>query len=118
MNKRRGFSLYDMEQFFRDVGAEKVNEKAVVSMERELQETVRELVEDASIYASYAGRNKLIKHTDVLLAARGSGSQGVATRGAAIRNRIRKKRELSAASARKRALDRMVAVSVSRPRQA
>ena len=111
MNKRRGFSLYDIEQFLREAGAERVNEKAVISMERELQETVRELVEDASIYASYAGRSKLIKHTDVILAANGKGGQRMATRGAAIRNRIKRKRELSASYSRKRALDRMVAIS-------
>ena len=118
MNKRRGFSLYDIEQFIREAGAERVDERAVVSMERELQETVRELVEDASIYASYAGRSKLIKHTDVLLAARSPGGQRMATRGAAIRNRIKRKKEMGAAAVRKRALDHMVSVSISRPRQA
>ncbi len=112
MGKRRGFSLYDIEQFLREAGAERINERAVVSMELELQETVRELVEEASMYASYAGRNKLIKHTDVLLAVRGNG-QRIATRGAVARGRVRKRREPSMAAAKRKELDRMVAVSVS-----
>lgn len=114
MNKRRGFSLYDMEQFFRDVGAERVNEKAIVSMEQELRETVQELIEDASMYASYAGRNKLIKHSDILLASRGARGQKASANGAVLRNSIRRKKQLGKALSKRQALDRMVMVSVSR----
>jgi histone H3/H4 len=66
--KKREFSLYDIEQFLRDAGAERVNEKAVVSLEKELEDTVRELVDGARMYASYAGREKLVKSSDVELA--------------------------------------------------
>jgi histone H3/H4 len=61
----RGFSLYDMEQFFRDAGAPRVNEKAMVSLEKELNDTVKQLVEEAQVYANYAGRRKTIKRADV-----------------------------------------------------
>ncbi len=61
----RGFSLYDMEQFFRDAGAPRVNEKAMVSLEKELSDTVKELVEEAQVYANYAGRKRTIKRADL-----------------------------------------------------
>lgn len=60
--------MYDLEQFLKDAGAEKINEKAVRSLGRELQDTVRELVEEASMYANYAGRKKLINANDIELA--------------------------------------------------
>jgi histone H3/H4 len=66
--KKREFSLYDIEQFLREAGAERVNERAVISLEKELEDTVRELVGNASMYASYAGRKRLIKNSDVDLA--------------------------------------------------
>jgi histone H3/H4 len=65
--KKREFSLYDIEQFLRDAGAERVNEKAVVSLEKELEDTVRELLDGARMYASYAGREKLVKSSDIEL---------------------------------------------------
>ena len=73
--KMRGFSLYDMEQFLKDAGAERINEKAVVSLEKELNDTVKQLVEDAQVYANYAGRKRMIKRADVAL-VRGSGPRG------------------------------------------
>lgn len=66
-NNRRGFSLYDIEQFLREAGAEKVNEKAVISLQKELSDTVKELVEEASVYANYAGRSRMIKRSDLAL---------------------------------------------------
>ena len=65
------FSLYDVEQFLREAGAERINEKAVISLERELQDTVNELVDEASMYANYAGRKKLIKVGDIEFANKG-----------------------------------------------
>ncbi len=65
--KSRGFSLYDIEQFLREAGAKKVNEKAVVSLEKELEDTVGELLAEASLYANYAGRKRLIKRSDIVL---------------------------------------------------
>ena len=66
--KQRGFSLYDIEQFIREAGAEKVNEKAVLSLEMELEDTVNGLINDASMYANYAGRKRLITLPDIELA--------------------------------------------------
>jgi histone H3/H4 len=69
--KKRAFSLYDVEQFLREAGAERINEKAVISLEKELQDTVNEIVHEASIYANYAGRRKLINVSDIELANKG-----------------------------------------------
>lgn len=57
--------MYDVEQFLREAGAEKINEKAVISLERELEDTVNQLVEEASVYANYAGRKKVINLSDI-----------------------------------------------------
>ena len=73
MGKDRMFSLYDVEQFIREAGAERVNEKAVVSLAQELEETVAQLVGEAQMYATYAGRNRLINGADISLATRSKG---------------------------------------------
>ena len=57
--QKRAFSLYDIEEFLREAGAEHVNEKAVVSLEEELEDTVKELVSEAQVYANYAGRQSI-----------------------------------------------------------
>ncbi len=67
--KRRAFSLYDMEQFLKDAGAEKVHEKAIISLERELQDTVNTLLDEAYVYANYAGRRCVINASDIALTA-------------------------------------------------
>ncbi|MGC8478692.1 MAG: hypothetical protein ACP5NE_02060 [Candidatus Micrarchaeia archaeon] len=69
MSKKRCFSLYDIEEYLKEVGAEKVSEKAVVGFEAELEETVKELLGEAEFYANYAGRKKLITNSDLALAA-------------------------------------------------
>jgi histone H3/H4 len=70
--KKREFSLYDIEQFLREAGAERVNEKAVISLEQEIEDTVKELVDEASMYAGYAGRKRLIKSADIDLVQLGA----------------------------------------------
>ena len=67
MNKK-GFSYYDIEQFLRDAGARRINEDAIVSFEKELENTVKDLVNEAEMYANYAGRNKLITNLDIDIA--------------------------------------------------
>ena len=57
-----------MEQFLKDAGADRIHEKAVVSLEKELNDTVKQLVEDAQVYANYAGRKRIIKRSDIALA--------------------------------------------------
>lgn len=69
VGKKREFSLYDVEQFLKEAGAERIHEKAVVSFEQELERTVHELVDQATFYANYAGRNTLIKNADIALAS-------------------------------------------------
>lgn len=87
MGNKRVFSLYDIEQFLRDAGAERVNEKAVISLERELQDTVNELVDEASVYANYAGRKKVINASDVQLASNGKQTRYIKYKGRIIRRR-------------------------------
>ncbi len=63
----RKFSLYDVEQFIREAGAEKVTEDAVLDLEKELEKLAEKLTNKAIRYAEHAGRKKLIKKSDILL---------------------------------------------------
>jgi histone H3/H4 len=65
MGKKHVFSLYDIEQFLKEAGAERVNERAVISFEEELENTLNDLLNEAEKYANYAGRKNLIKRVDV-----------------------------------------------------
>ncbi len=65
---RRKFSLYDMEQFIREAGAEKISEDAVLDLEMELESYADEIALEAIKYAGHAGRKALIKSEDILLA--------------------------------------------------
>lgn len=67
---KRVFSLYDIEQFLKDEGAERVNENAVATLAKELEDTVKELVSEAQVYANYAGRTKVIRRSDVAFASK------------------------------------------------
>ena len=69
----RAFSLYDMEAFLREAGAERVTEDAVLNLERELEKLTEALANKALRYAAHAGRKKLIKKNDVLLTRESSG---------------------------------------------
>jgi histone H3/H4 len=81
------FSLYDIEQFLTDAGAEKVSERAVISLERELQDTVNGLVNEATFYANYAGRKKLINLSDVDLVDQTGKRRHITYRGRPLRQR-------------------------------
>lgn len=63
----REFSLYDIEQFLREAGAERVTEDAVLNLERELSKLTEKIAKRAVGYAAHAGRKKLIRREDVLL---------------------------------------------------
>ncbi len=65
--KTRGFSLYDVEQFLREAGAERVTEDAISDLEKELEELTDKIGKRALNYARHAGRNKTIKRSDVAL---------------------------------------------------
>jgi histone H3/H4 len=95
--KKRGFSLYDIEAYLKEAGAERVNEKALISFEKELEETVEGLVNEAAIYANYAGRRSLIKCSDIeLVGAKGGRSNGVIS----LSNNARKPRRRAVNSRR------------------
>lgn len=64
----RAYSLYEVERFIREAGAEKVTEDAVLNLEKELERLTLILAERSKAYAEHAGRKKLIKRSDVLLA--------------------------------------------------
>ncbi len=66
--KDREFSLYDIEQFLREAGAERVTEDAVLNLERELAKLANKVTDRAVKYAAHAGRKKLIRKEDILLA--------------------------------------------------
>ena len=63
----RKFSLYDVEQFIREAGAERISEDAVLDLEMELENFADSIAQEAIKYAEHAGR-KLIKSEDILLA--------------------------------------------------
>ncbi len=62
---KKCFSLYDIEEFLKEAGAESFNEKTVFSLKKELEELTKELVCSAQAYANYAGRKNTIKSSDV-----------------------------------------------------
>ncbi|MDE1856213.1 MAG: NFYB/HAP3 family transcription factor subunit [Candidatus Micrarchaeota archaeon] len=67
---KRGFSLYDIEQLMKDSGAEFISEDAVVDLEQELERMTEKIANRALSFAKHAGRNKLIKKSDILLTER------------------------------------------------
>jgi histone H3/H4 len=68
----RAYSLYDVEQFIREAGAERVTEEAVVNLERELEKLTESIANRAIKYAAHAGRRRLVNKKDVLLAKSGT----------------------------------------------
>jgi histone H3/H4 len=63
----RKFSLYDIEQFIREAGAERITEDAVLGLEKEIEDLAEKIANGAIRYAGHAGRSKLIRMEDVLL---------------------------------------------------
>jgi histone H3/H4 len=70
----REFSLYDVEQFLREAGDERVTEDAVLNLERELAKLADKVTNKAIKYAAHAGRKKLIRREDILLTRPNGGS--------------------------------------------
>ena len=64
----KAYSLYDIEAFIREAGAERVTEDAVLDLEKELEKLTEKFANRAKIYAQHAGRKRLIKKSDVVLA--------------------------------------------------
>ncbi len=94
MGKNRAFSLYDIEEFLREAGAERINERAIESLEQELESTVNELINDARIYANYAGRTRLITNSDINMAKNGGSGNAVLTRIRARKRALTTKKRL------------------------
>jgi histone H3/H4 len=69
---KKSFSLYEIEQFIREAGAEKVTEDAVLRLEEEIEKLAEQMTERSRVYAQHAGR-KTIKADDVRLIFDGSG---------------------------------------------
>ena len=63
----RLFSLYEIEQFIREAGAERVSEDAVRDLEREIERLADAIAKKSIKYAEHAGRRKLIRTSDVML---------------------------------------------------
>lgn len=63
----RKFSLYDIEPFIKEAGAERVTEDAVLELEIEIEKLAEKLANRAMRYAEHAGRRKLIRTEDVIL---------------------------------------------------
>ncbi len=72
----RIFSLYEMEQFIREAGADRVTEDAVRDLEREIERLANTVTKSALKYAQHAGRKRLIRTADVKLTKK-AGSQKV-----------------------------------------
>ena len=66
----RKFSLYDIEPFIREAGAERVTEDAVLELEMEIEKLAEKLAGRAIGYAKHAGRRRLIRTEDVMLTKR------------------------------------------------
>lgn len=67
MKSERRFSLYEIEQFIREAGAERVTEDAVRDLEHQIEKITDSIAKNAIKYANHAGRKKLIKREDILL---------------------------------------------------
>ena len=67
----RKFSLYDIEQFIREAGAERITEDAVTGLEKEIARFAEQIANNAMKYAKHAGRKKLIRSADILLTSKG-----------------------------------------------
>ena len=63
----RAYSLYDIESFIREAGAEKVTEDAVRNLEKELERLTELVAKKAKAYAAHAKRSS-IRRSDVVLA--------------------------------------------------
>ncbi len=63
----RKFSLYDIEPFIKEAGAERITEDAVLELEIEIEKLAENLTKRAMRYAEHAGRRKLIRTEDVIL---------------------------------------------------
>lgn len=67
--KTNCFSLFEMDDYIRKAGAERVDEKASKKLREKLEDTGVQVIMRAKQLARYAGRRQITK-SDILLAAR------------------------------------------------
>jgi histone H3/H4 len=89
---RRAFSLYDIEQFLKEEGDERVSENAVITLEKELEDMLVELVNEARVYANYAGRQNTITNSDLAFVAKSGGRRHIVAKSSAINHRKTRRR--------------------------
>jgi histone H3/H4 len=63
----RSFSLYEIESFVKEAGAERISEDAVRDLEREIEKLADVVAKKAMKYAEHAGRKRLIRSSDIML---------------------------------------------------
>ncbi len=66
--QEKKFSYYDIEQFLREAGAERINETAIKSFEEELKDALNEYLDEAQVYANHAGRVRMVTGSDIDMA--------------------------------------------------
>ncbi|OIO24743.1 hypothetical protein AUJ65_00845 [Candidatus Micrarchaeota archaeon CG1_02_51_15] len=64
----RVLSLFDMDRFLRNAGAERVGEDASIKLCQLLEDSAEEVIAKAKVLARHAGRNNVIRE-DIVLAA-------------------------------------------------
>lgn len=67
--KARTLSLFDVDQIIRNAGARRVGEDASEKLCEILEDSAKDIIGRARVYAYHAGRDE-IRREDVLLAAR------------------------------------------------
>lgn len=65
---RRVFSLFDLDAFLRNAGAQRVDERASAKLGELLEDNGLVLLHKARLFARHAGRREILRE-DVLLAA-------------------------------------------------
>jgi histone H3/H4 len=65
--QKREFSFYDIELFLREAGAKRIDERTMSRFERQMEEDLTQLLEEAKVYANHAGRSTVIKTSDINL---------------------------------------------------
>lgn len=64
----KSYSLFDMDKVIRQAGAERVSEDASMKLRQILEDSGKELLHRAKVYAQHAGRREITRD-DIYLAA-------------------------------------------------
>ncbi len=69
-----------------------MSENAVITLEKELEDTLVELVNEAKVYANYAGRQNTITNSDVDFVAKSVGRVAIVSKSSATSHRKARRR--------------------------